>query len=45
MEKSTYPYYGLMVGVQQGQAERVRGIEGRLANDGDICALPANYPP
>jgi len=47
--KSTCPYCGmgcgLMVGVEQGKVVKVRGMKGHPSNDGDICALPANYPP
>jgi ferredoxin-nitrate reductase len=47
--KSTCPYCGLgcglMVGVEGGKVVRVRGMEGHPVNDGDICVLPANYPP
>ncbi|MCP4540796.1 MAG: molybdopterin-dependent oxidoreductase [Chloroflexi bacterium] len=47
--KSTCPYCGLgcglMVGVEEGKVVRVRGMEGHPTNNGDICALPVNYPP
>ncbi|MDM8552598.1 nitrate reductase [Desulfobacterales bacterium HSG2] len=47
--KSTCPFCGLgcglMVGVEQGRVTEVRGMKGHPANDGDLCALPANYPP
>ncbi len=47
--KSTCPFCGLgcglMVGVEQGTVVKVQGMKGHPVNDGDICALPANYPP
>ena len=47
--KSTCPYCGLgcglMVGVEQGKVVKIRGMKGHPANDGDLCALPVNYPP
>ncbi|MCP4537177.1 MAG: molybdopterin-dependent oxidoreductase, partial [Chloroflexi bacterium] len=48
-KKSTCPYCGLgcglMVGVEQGKVVQIRGMKGHPANDGDLCALPVNYPP
>ncbi|MCP5074909.1 MAG: molybdopterin-dependent oxidoreductase [Rhodobacteraceae bacterium] len=47
--KSTCPYCGLgcglMVGVAEGRVVEVRGMKGHPVNNGDICMLPANYPP
>jgi len=47
--KSTCPYCGfgcgLMVGVEGGKVVEVRGMEGHPVNNGNICPLPANYPP
>ncbi|MCP4347840.1 MAG: molybdopterin-dependent oxidoreductase [Desulfobacterales bacterium] len=47
--KSTCPFCGLgcglMVGVEQGKVVRVQGMKDHPVNNGDICALPANYPP
>lgn len=48
-KKSTCPYCGLgcglMVGVEKGRVISVLGMKGHPVNDGDICALPANYSP
>lgn len=47
--KSVCPYCGLgcglAVGVEEGQVLEVRGMEDHPTNHGNICALPANYPP
>ncbi len=47
--KSTCPFCGLgcgvEVGLDQGRIAKVRGLKGHPANNGDICRLPANYPP
>ena len=47
--KSTCPYCGLgcglEVGIEKGKIVKVRGMKGHPANDGNICSLPANYPP
>jgi len=47
--KSTCPFCGLgcglMVGVEQGKVVKVQGMKNHPVNKGDICALPANYPP
>lgn len=47
-KKSICPYCGigcgLMVGIGNGTVVEVRGMKGYPANDGDICALPANSP-
>lgn len=47
-KKSTCPYCGvgcgLMVEVEKNKVIRVYGMKGHPINDGDICALPANYP-
>ncbi|MCF6155719.1 MAG: nitrate reductase catalytic subunit [Candidatus Brocadia sp.] len=48
-KKSTCPYCGfgcgLMVGFEERKIIKVQGMKGHPVNDGDICALPANYPP
>ncbi|MBM2834013.1 MAG: napA [Candidatus Brocadiaceae bacterium] len=48
-KKSTCPYCGLgcglMVEVEKGKVVKVLGMNGHPINNGDICALPANYPP
>ncbi len=47
--KSTCPFCGmgcgLEVGMENGQIVKVRGLKGHPANNGNICSLPANYPP
>ena len=47
--KSTCPYCGLgcglMVAVEGGKVTAVRGMKDHPTNNGDICILPANYPP
>ena len=47
--KSTCPFCGLgcgvEMGVEHGRIVKVRGIKGHPVNNGDICNLPANYPP
>ncbi len=47
--KSTCPFCGLgcglQVGVDNGRIVDVRGMKGHPVNNGDICSLPANYPP
>lgn len=48
-KKSTCPYCGvgcgLMVQTKKGKVVDVLGMRGHPANNGDICALPVNYPP
>ena len=34
-----------MVGTERGKVVKVQGMKGHPVNNGDICALPANYPP
>lgn len=34
-----------MVGVEEGRIVKIHGMKGHPVNDGDICALPAHYPP
>ncbi len=47
--KSTCPFCGvgcgLKVRVDNGRIVEVRGMKDHPVNDGDICTLPANYPP
>ena len=47
--KSTCPFCGLgcglQVGVDHGRIVKVRGMKEHPVNNGDICNLPANYPP
>ena len=47
--KSTCPFCGLgcglMVGIDNNKIVEVRGMEAHPVNKGDICTLPANYPP
>ncbi len=48
-KKSTCPYCGvgcgLMVKAEKDRIVDVLGMKDHPVNDGDICALPANYPP
>ncbi len=47
--KSTCPFCGLgcglKVGMDHGRIVKVRGMKEHPVNNGDICRLPANYPP
>lgn len=47
--KSTCPFCGLGCGLEvekeHGRIVKIRGMRDHPANRGDICKLPANYPP